>query len=216
MSVQRSNYFTAPLFTFVELRCITLSNYFLQTMLQCLIPLELWSLQRNFTPLSKSIQTLRRWFTKHISRQKKTKNKHPICTIKQMLDLVCVKTQSDKKAAGLSSLPPSVHAGGRKQLSAMLAIFGLQKLKVNQSRNQRKNLLFNMHFHTTLATRETHIFLSVCRVWMKSKASDLSSFCRNQNWQPVTPLSHSLNEASWGWRTGNDLTKSNEYVTMLD
>lgn len=53
-----------------------------------------------------------------------------------------------------------MHAGGRKQLSAMLAIFGLQKLKVNQSRNQRKKL-FNMYFHTTLATRETHIFF-VC------------------------------------------------------
>lgn len=75
MSVQRSNYFTVALFTFVELQCITLSNYFLQTMLQCLIPLELWSLQCNFTPLSKSIQTLRRWFTKHISSQKKQRKK---------------------------------------------------------------------------------------------------------------------------------------------
>lgn len=74
MTVQRSNSFTVALFTFVE-QCITLSNYFLQTMLQCLIPLELWSLQCNFTPLSKSIQTLRRWFTKHISRQKKAKKK---------------------------------------------------------------------------------------------------------------------------------------------
>lgn len=88
-------------------------------------------------------------------RTKQTPHLHNKASVRSSM---CKDTVGFKKKAGLSSLPPSVHTGRRKQLSAMLAIFGLRKLKVNQSRNQRKNSLFYMYFHTTQGKRT----FSVC------------------------------------------------------